>query len=115
MVTKKPRKQRKRVYRSSLHIKQKMLGAHLSKEIRAQLKIRTLPVRKGDEVKVVRGKFKGTIGKVTKVMLKDTRIFIDNVKRKKASGEEVHIPIHPSNVIITNPDMSDQRRIKARR
>jgi len=112
MVTKKPRKQRRRMYSAPLHKRQKMVGVHLSKDMRTQLKRKTLPARKGDEVKVARGKFKGKTGKIIEVMLKDGRVLIDNIKRKKSNGEEVKVPIHPSNLIMLNPDMNDSKRLK---
>jgi large subunit ribosomal protein L24 len=112
--TKKPGKQRKRLFNAALHIKQKLVSGSLSKELKKQLNKRSLPIRKGDEVKVTRGKFKGTVGKVSKVLLKRGEIYIDNVKRKRINGEETHIAIHPSNLIITTPDMNDSRRIKKR-
>lgn len=114
MVTKRPSKQRKAHYQSPLHRKHKMLSAHLSKELRAQLKTRNLPVRKGDEVKVMRGKFKGTTGKVSKVNTKRLKVYIDNVKRNKVSGEEVHVPINPSKLLIVNAVMDDPKRRKIR-
>jgi len=110
--SKKPSKQRKALYQAPLHIRHKMLSSHLSKELRKQWKKRSLPVRKGDEVKVMRGKFKGTIGKISKVDLKKSKVYIENVKRKKVSGEEIHIPLHPSNLLITNPVMDDPKRKK---
>jgi len=112
MISKKPSKQKKTLYRASLHLKHKLLSAHLSKELRKQWKRRSLPVRRGDEVRVMRGKFKGTIGKISKVDLKRLKVYIENVKRKKVSGEEVHIPIHPSNLLIINPIMEDPKRKK---
>jgi large subunit ribosomal protein L24 len=115
MKSKKARKQRKAQYNAALHIRQKFMGAHLSKDLKTQLKIRSLAVRKGDEVKVVRGSFKGKTGKITQVMLKETRVLIDSVKRKKSSGEELHVAIHPSNLIIINPGMDDSKRIKSRK
>ncbi len=113
MVSKKPRKQRKELYQAPLHKKHKLLAAHLSKELREKWKRRSLPVRKGDEVKVMRGKFKGTVGKVSKVDVKKLKVYIENVKRKKVSGEEVYVPIHPSNLLIINPVMDDPKRKKA--
>ncbi len=112
MKSKKPRKQRKSLYKSSLHKKHKLLSAHLSKDLIKRWKKRSLPVRKGDEVKVMRGKFNETIGKITKVDTKKLKVYIENVKRRKVSGEEVHIPIHPSNLLILNPVMDDKRRLK---
>ena len=110
MTSKKPSKQRKALYQAPLHKRQKLVAAHLSKELRKQWKRRSLSVRKGDEVKVMVGKFRGTVGKITKVDLKKLKVYIDTVKRKKVSGEEVHIPIHPSNVLILNPIIEDKYR-----
>lgn len=112
MKSKKPSKQRKAFYQSPLHKKHKFLASHLSKELRSQWKRRSLPLRKGDEVKVMRGKFEGTTGKISKIDLKDLKVYIENVKRKKVSGEEVQVPIHPSKLMITNPIMDDPKRKK---
>jgi large subunit ribosomal protein L24 len=110
MKSKKPSKQRKAFYQAALHMKHKFLSAHLSKELRSQFKRRSLYLRKGDEVKVMRGKFKGTVGKVSKIELRRLKVFIDNVKRKKVSGEEIKVSIHPSKLMITNPVMDDSKR-----
>jgi large subunit ribosomal protein L24 len=114
MKSAKARKQRKRMFNATLNVKQKLVAAHLSKEMKTQLKKRSLPIRKGDEVKVLRGKFKGTSGKVTKVDLKRAEIFVDSIKRKRINGEETQVAIHPSNFVITNADMNDSKRIKKR-
>jgi len=110
MKSKKPSKQRKALYQAPLHKRHKLLSAHLSRELRNQFKKRSLPVRKGDEVRVMRGKFKGTIGKISEVDLKRLKVYIENVKRKKVSGEEFHVPINASKLMITNPNMDDPRR-----
>jgi len=112
MKSKKPRKQRKALYKAPLHKRHKLLSAHLSKDLIKKWKRRSLPVRKGDEVKIMRGKFKGTIGKISKVDLKRLKIYIENVKRRKVSGEEVHVSLHPSNLLILNPVMDDKKRLK---
>lgn len=78
-----------------------MVHAHLSRDLRAQKKKRALPVRKGDTVKVVRGKFRGRSGKVTHVNLKKTFISVEGMVLKKQSGKEVLAKIHPSNLVIT--------------
>lgn len=77
------------------------------------MKRRSLPVRKGDEVKIMRGKFKGTIGKVSEVDLKRLKVYIENVKKKKVSGEEFHVPIDASKLLIVNPNMDDPKRKEA--
>lgn len=92
-----------------------MMGAHLSKELSQSHKIKTLPVRKGDTVKLMRGQFKGTTGKVERVSLKRERVFIEKVELVKADGSKAKYPIHPSNLLITSLNLSDDRRIKRRK
>lgn len=110
MNSTKPGKQRKALYNAPLHKRHKLMTSHLSKELRTQWKKRSLPLRKGDEVKVMRGKFAGTVGKVSNIDLKALKAYVENVKRKKVSGEEIQIPIHPSKLMIINPVMDDPKR-----
>lgn len=112
MKSKKPTKQRKALFQAPLHKRHKFLSAHLAKDLIAKWNRRSLSVRKGDEVKIMRGKFKGTTGKISDVDLKRLKVYIENVKRRKVSGEEVHVPISPSNLLLTNPVMEDKKRLE---
>jgi len=89
-----------------------MISAHLSKELRKKYKRRSIPLRKGDEVKVMRGEFKGTIGKIVRIDTKEYKVYIDTVKKKRSIGTEYLVPIHPSNLLITNLNLEDKYRIK---
>ena len=112
MKSKKPNKQRKLNYDADLHRKHKLLSAHLSKELIKNWKKRSIPVRKGDEVRVMKGEFRGTSGKITEVDMKKSKVYMENVKRKKVSGAEVYVPVHPSNLMVLNPVMEDKERLK---
>jgi len=111
MKSSQPRKQRKYRYNAPLHIKHKFLGAMLSLELRKEYGIKTIPVRTGDTVKVMRGEFKGIEGKVLSVNLKKTTISVEGVTVPKVDGTEVQRPIHPSNVMITKLDTKDELRL----
>ena len=111
--SKKPRKQRKYVYHAPLHIRHKFLSAHLSEELREKYKKRAFPVRKGDEVQIMRGKFKKKTGKISRVDTNKIKVYIDGITRKKVDGSEVQVPIHPSNLKIINLNIEDKKRIKA--
>ncbi len=108
--SKQPRKQRKFLYTAPLHARKKFLTAPLSNGLRSQYGIRNIPIRKGDAVLIVRGDYAGQEGKVERVDYKRTRIYIENVKRKKVDGSEVYVPIHPSKVVITKLDLKDKLR-----
>ena len=71
--------------------------------------VRSLPVRKDDEVLIVRGKFKGREGKVTQIYRKKWVIHVDRVQRDKTSGASAPVGIHPSNVVITTLKLDKDR------
>lgn len=108
----KPGKQRKALVEMPLHLRRKLLTAPLSDELVEKYGVKRLPVRKGDTVLVVRGDFTGHEGKVVRVDLKKTRIYVEGVQRKKADGTPVYVPIHPSKVVITKLDLSDKLRLE---
>ena len=73
------------------------------------LQTRSLPIRKDDEVRIVRGKYKGREGKVTQVYRKKWVIHVDRVQRDKSNGSSAPIGIHPSNVVITTIKLDKDR------
>jgi len=108
-----PRKQRKFRANAPNHIKRKFMGCNLDKALRKKYGRRNIQVRKGDEVKVVRGKFKGKQGKVGTVDVKNTRLQVDGIQRAgKAGGEKLITWFHPSKVKIIILNTDDNRRLK---
>ncbi|NIM89440.1 MAG: 50S ribosomal protein L24 [Candidatus Aminicenantes bacterium] len=111
--SKKPRKQRRRVFKAKLHQRRKMIASHLSSKYLEDAKHyypRSAVVRKGDTVKIVRGSFAGHVGKVESVDMRSMRITVDGATIAKADGTQIAAKIHPSNVIITKLDLSDPIR-----
>ncbi|MEM1643365.1 MAG: 50S ribosomal protein L24 [Desulfurococcaceae archaeon] len=106
----KPSKRRKALYTMPLHLRHKLLTAPLSKELRERHRVKRLPVRVGDVVRVVRGSWTGHEGKVVRVNLKRARILIEGVQVKKADGTPVYYPIHPSKVVIVKLNLDDPWR-----
>ncbi len=110
MVSYLPRKQRKMLYQAPKHRRQKMMKAHLSDDLFGKYGIRSLTVRKGDVVKVMRGKFKGHEGKVVEVNLKNMRVAVEGVTVRKVDNTAVQYWIHPSNLMLVKLDLSDPKR-----
>src|SRR2546426_7508799 len=108
--SKQPRKQRKFLFNAPLHLRRKLISAHLAKDLRQVYKRRSLPLRKGDEVKILRGDNVGKSGKVSRIDVKKYRIYVEGVTKKKTVGPEVQVPIHPSNLLIINPILEDEMR-----
>jgi len=95
------RKLRRAHFQAPSHVRRIIMSSRLSKELRAKHNVRAMPVRKDDEVKVLKGKFKGKEGKVTQCYRLKWVIHIDKVQDEKANGTSVAVGIHPSNVEIT--------------
>ena len=110
--SKQPRKQRKYRYNAPLHIKQKFLHAHLSKELRKKYSKRSIALRKGDNVKVMRGQFKDKTGKVDEVSVKKTQVYVSGIEFVKRDGTKSRYPLQPSNIMITELNMDDKLRGK---
>merc|ERR1711893_546228 len=79
-VTGSRRKQRARHFNAPSHLRRKIMSAPLSKELRQKHNVRSLPIRKDDEVMVVR---------------------VERMQREKVNGTTVQVGIHPSNCVIT--------------
>ena len=108
-----PRKQRKYLAEAPLHIKHKFLNGNLSKELRKKYDKRSLPLRKGDEVLVMRGTFRKKKAKITSVNLKKTRIVLDGIQRTKRDGAKTNVFFHPSVLQIQSLNLEDKERLAA--
>ena len=111
--TKQPRKQRKRLYTMPLHRRRRQMSVRLSKELRKKYGRRNFPVRKGDKVRIMKGKYKKKEGKIARIDLVSYKIFVEKIMRTKSKGDEILVPIHPSNIMILDLDLSDERRKKS--
>ena len=76
-----------------------------------------MPIRKDDEVLVVRGHYKGQqVGKVVQVYRKKFEIYIERIQREKANGASVHVGIDASKVVIVKLKIDkDRERILERK
>ncbi|MCU0852299.1 MAG: 50S ribosomal protein L24 [Thermoplasmata archaeon] len=108
----KARKQRKARANAPLHLKKRMVAAHLDSALMKEFNVRSLPIRKGDTVKIIRGHkdFKTGEAKVASVDLKACKIIVENITVPKADGTQKPKPIDPSDVLITKLDLSDPWR-----
>ncbi len=110
--SKQPRKQRKYRYNAPSHKRHSMMSAHLQKSLRKELGRRSMVLKKGDEVEIKRGEFSGRRGAVSAVDMKRLKVYIEGIKRKKVSGQDVQVPIDPSNLVIVKVDLEDKKRKK---
>lgn len=73
---------------------------------------RAAGIRRGDKVKIMRGQFKKKTGKIERVDLKKSRVYITGIEVIKKDGTKTLYPIHPSNLIITDLYLDDKKRVK---
>lgn len=108
-----PRKQRAYVRNAPLHVRGSFVTSHLSKDLRQKHKRRALRLRVGDKVKVLRGTFADKTGKVERINVKARKVYITGIELIKRDGSKAMYPIHPSNILIQELDLSDKRRLEA--
>ena len=65
-----------------------------------------------DNIKIIRGEYKGLTGKVAKISISTSSVVLEGNKKEKSKGEKVDVFIHSSNVIITSLNTSDKWRLK---
>eukprot|EP00386_Alphamonas_edax_P001709 GDKI01005129.1.p1 GENE.GDKI01005129.1~~GDKI01005129.1.p1 ORF type:complete len:150 (-),score=56.84 GDKI01005129.1:153-575(-) len=104
------RKSRKAHFSAPSSERRKIMSAPLSKELRQKYNVRSLPIRKDDEVMIVRGTYHDREGKVTTVYRRKWVIHVERVTRDKASGQTVPIGINPSKVVITKLKLDKDRK-----
>ncbi|GIX83887.1 60S ribosomal protein L26 [Caerostris extrusa] len=112
LVTASRRKNRKRHFNAPSHIRRVIMSSPLSKELRQKYGVRSVPIRKDDEVMITRGHYKGPqVGKIVQVYRKKYVVHIERIQREKANGASVYVGIHPSKVVIVKLKMDKDRKL----
>ncbi|MEC7686838.1 MAG: 50S ribosomal protein L24 [Candidatus Thermoplasmatota archaeon] len=119
MSSKQPRKQRLARYTAPYHRRHREMAAPIDRGLRERqmgrgfMYPRSMSVRKGDRVMIVRGEGKSkSATRIAKVDRKARKIYVEGFTYFKSDGTELQRPIDASNVVIINPDWSDMRRRK---
>jgi large subunit ribosomal protein L24 len=110
MTSIKPRKQRYMLYNAPLHKKRKWISSHLAENLLLKYDRRSLPVVKGDTVKIMRGNFRGHEDKISKVNVQDQTVEIEGVTITTAKGTKIAKPIHASTLLIMKLNVTDKWR-----
>jgi large subunit ribosomal protein L24 len=87
--------------------------------------VRTVTVRVGDTVKVVRGDLANggkrhggkrgadpLVGTVIRIDSEKGRLYIEGAKASKADNKEEAVPVHSSNVVVVRLDETDKLRMQ---
>jgi len=103
------RKSRKAHFGAPSSVRRVIMSAPLSKELREKHGVRSIPIRKDDEIMVVRGSNKGREGKVTSVYRLKYCVHVNGIVREKSNGQSVPIPLAPSKVVVTKLKLDKDR------
>jgi large subunit ribosomal protein L24 len=87
-----------------------MLRCRLDEFLREEYGLRNVVIKKGDLVRVMRGQFRDTEGKVVKVDYQKVRVYLDHASTTKADGKEAAVPLHPSNLMLVKLELDDERK-----
>ncbi|CAM8909447.1 unnamed protein product [Rhodiola kirilowii] len=109
-VTSSRRKNRKAHFTAPSSVRRVLMSAPLSTELRTKYNVRSMPIRKDDEVLVVRGTFKGREGKVVQVYRRKWVIHVERITREKVNGTTVNVGVDPSKVVITKLRLDKDRK-----
>lgn len=109
-----PRKQRKYRHNAPLHTMHVFLSAPLSKELRKTHSRRSIELRNGDEVTVVRGSHAKKKGKISEVNKTRGFVHIESITRTLRDGSKSFIKFRPNSVVVTGLHLDDKKRLKAR-
>ncbi|MEN9626101.1 MAG: hypothetical protein RL557_429 [archaeon] len=112
-ASKQPRKQRKYRFNAPFFAKRKLLSANLSKELRKRYSRRSFPLRKGDNVIVRAGEFKGKSGTISSIDYKRIRVDIEGIFRTKKDGSKVPVHFFPSRLQVKELALDDKKRKEA--
>jgi large subunit ribosomal protein L26e len=111
-VTSSRRKNRKAHFSSHSESRRKLMSANLSKELQARHGVRSMPIRKDDEVTITRGMYKSREGKVVACFRKKFVVHVERITREKVSGAQVPVGIPASNLVITKIKLDKDRKAK---
>ncbi|HJM29664.1 MAG: 60S ribosomal protein L26 [Candidatus Thalassarchaeaceae archaeon] len=133
MVSKKAGKQRQAQTDAPVHVRRKRMRARLITDDPDLQAVRSVTVRVGDTVEVLRGDFgfpnsvktdsrgkrlgqsRGRAGVKSTIASVDTKnglVYVDGVTKTTADGKEEAVPLHPSNLIVTKLNDADPLRRK---
>ncbi len=114
ILSKKPTVQRLRLAEgmSDPFGRRRVLNAHLSSSLRSRLGIRSIPVKEGDTVRIVKGEYGGRRGRVRRVVRNLGRVEVVGITEKSGKGDTIYPRISISYIEITRLNLRDKWRRK---
>src|SRR5580658_9355378 len=108
-----PRRQRKAGYDATNFERRVRMTVPLSRELRRRFHTRSIPIRKGDTVRVMSGSFVGREERVAKVDRRGYTVTLDNVTLKSGESKLKPLAIRTSHLVLTKLNLADAWRREA--
>jgi large subunit ribosomal protein L24 len=105
-----PRRQRKAVYEASTFERRILMTVPLSRELRRRFQRRSVPLRKGDTVRVMSGSYVGREERVAKIDRRGYSVTLDNVTLKTGEAKLKPLAIKTSHLVLTKLNLADAWR-----
>jgi large subunit ribosomal protein L24 len=102
-----PRRQRRALYEATSAERRRRMTVPLSRELRARFHRRSVPVRKGDTVRVLAGSYEGREERVARVDRRAYTVTLDNVTLKTAEEKLKPLPLRPAYLVLTRLNLAD--------
>ncbi|EQD33117.1 50S ribosomal protein L24P, partial [mine drainage metagenome] len=89
------------------------MSVPLSRELRARFHCRSVPVRKGDTVRILSGSYVGSEERVARVDRRSYSVILNNITMKTGEQKQKPLPIRTGQLLLTKLNLSDawRRRI----
>lgn len=109
-VSSSPRRQRRALYDASTFERRRRMTVLLSRDLRRRFGRRSVPVRKGDTVRVLSGSFVGREERVAEVDRRSYSVTLDNVTLKTTEEKLKPLPMRPTHLVLTRLNLADPWR-----
>jgi large subunit ribosomal protein L24 len=108
-----PRRQRRAVYNADTFERRLRMTVPLSRELRKRFHRRSVPLRKGDTVRVMKGSFIGREERVAKIDRRGYSVTLDNVTLKTGEEKLKPLPVRTNHLLIVRLNLADAWRREA--
>ncbi len=105
-----PRRQRLAKFEADHAERRRRMALPLSRELRRRYGRRSLPVRKGDTVRILSGSYEGREERVAKVDRRGYTVTLDHVTGKTMEAKLKPLPVQLSHLVLTRLNLADPWR-----
>merc|ERR1712093_425223 len=86
------------------------MSTPVNSELKRKHGVNAVPIRVGDEVRILRGEFNGRGGKVIALYSKKWVIHIEHITTETVSGKTANVGLDPSNCLVTKLKNDNRRK-----